>query len=195
MFDNIKILPDSIKRILDKTHGIILYQEQVIEIAREYAGLTEQEADVLRHAMGKKKARIMAKVKKGFIEGALNKGYPEEDAENVFAVLEKYSEYCLAGDTLIQTNQGLFSIRDIVEKKLEVLVSSIDLDGSIISQPIVQYWDHGEQLLYEYTLENGESVICAAGHRLMLETGELETAENIFRNRLDIKVVPYKGSS
>ncbi|MFQ5380059.1 MAG: DNA polymerase III subunit alpha [Dehalococcoidia bacterium] len=79
--------------ILDETYGVIVYQDQVMLIARQFAGYTLGQADVMRKAMGKKKADIMAAEKERFVEGAIAKGHSEADAEAVFALIEPFAGY------------------------------------------------------------------------------------------------------
>ena len=87
-------LHESLEPILKSTHGILVYQEQAILIATEIAGFDLQEADSLRKAIGKKKADVMAKVKKTFIEKASQKGIvTKEQAEEIFSWIEKSQRY------------------------------------------------------------------------------------------------------
>lgn len=87
-------LHESLEPILKSTHGILVYQEQAILIATEIAGFDLQEADILRKAIGKKKADVMAKVKKTFIEKASQKGIvTKEQAEEIFSWIEKSQRY------------------------------------------------------------------------------------------------------
>jgi DNA polymerase III subunit alpha len=80
--------------ILGKTYGVIVYQEQVMQIAVALSGFTMGEADVLRKAMGKKKADVMAKMKEKFVKGALAKnGMPERDGNELFTLIEKFAGY------------------------------------------------------------------------------------------------------
>ncbi|MCY4260123.1 MAG: DNA polymerase III subunit alpha, partial [Rhodobacteraceae bacterium] len=79
--------------LLDETNGIIVYQEQVMEIARRMAGYTRGHADILRKAMGKKLPAEMAREKPRFIDGAREKGVSARVAENVWKLLEKFAEY------------------------------------------------------------------------------------------------------
>jgi DNA polymerase III subunit alpha len=79
--------------ILRETYGVIVYQEQVMQIAREVAGYTLGQADILRRAMGKKKAEVMEKEKKTFVEGALKKGYTREQATKIFDLLIPFAGY------------------------------------------------------------------------------------------------------
>ena len=79
--------------ILSETYGLMVYQEQVMQISRKLAGFTMGEADGLRKAMGKKIAKKMAEAKVKFIEGAKNKGIPEKTAQLVFDHMEKFASY------------------------------------------------------------------------------------------------------
>ncbi len=79
--------------ILEPTYGIIVYQEQVMQIAQAYAGYTLGGADLLRRAMGKKKPEEMAKQKGVFVEGAVKNGYSEEKAIEIFELMEKFAAY------------------------------------------------------------------------------------------------------
>ncbi|KLV11708.1 DNA polymerase III subunit alpha [Photobacterium ganghwense] len=84
---------ESLKEILDPTYGIILYQEQVMQIAQVLAGYTLGGADLLRRAMGKKKPEEMAKQRAIFEEGAINNGIDGELAMRIFDLVEKFAGY------------------------------------------------------------------------------------------------------
>ena len=72
---------------------IIVFQDQVLHIAREFAGYTLGKADILRKAMGKKVPEIMAEEKDKFISGAIDKGYTQELASSVFDLVEPFAGY------------------------------------------------------------------------------------------------------
>ncbi len=82
-----------IKPILEPTYGIILYQEQVMQIAQELAGYTLGGADLLRRAMGKKKPEEMAKQRSVFKAGAIRKGIDASLAMKIFDLVEKFAGY------------------------------------------------------------------------------------------------------
>ncbi|ELV7509641.1 DNA polymerase III subunit alpha [Aeromonas veronii] len=84
---------ESLKPILEPTYGIILYQEQVMQIAQTLAGYTLGGADMLRRAMGKKKPEEMAKQRAGFEEGAVKNGIDGELAMKIFDLVEKFAGY------------------------------------------------------------------------------------------------------
>jgi DNA polymerase-3 subunit alpha len=79
--------------ILKDTYGVIVYQEQVMQIARELAGYSLGQADLLRRAMGKKKPEEMAKHREIFVKGALEKGLAQAKAEGVFDLMAMFAEY------------------------------------------------------------------------------------------------------
>lgn len=83
----------SIDHILAETQGIIVYQEQVMQIAQVMAGYSLGGADLLRRAMGKKIAAEMAKERPKFVKGAVANGVPEKKAGEVFDLLEKFANY------------------------------------------------------------------------------------------------------
>lgn len=82
-----------LEEILKPTYGIIVYQEQVMQIAQKMAGYTLSEADILRKAMGKKKPEQMAQQKDKFINGSVNNGYTKEKADEIFQLIEKFAAY------------------------------------------------------------------------------------------------------
>jgi DNA polymerase III subunit alpha len=79
--------------ILDETYGVIVYQDQVLLIAQQFAGYTLGEADIMRKAMGKKIVEKMAAERVRFIEGANARGYSTEDAERIFNLIEPFAGY------------------------------------------------------------------------------------------------------
>ena len=84
---------ECLKPALEPTYGVILYQEQVMQIAQEMGGYTLGGADLLRRAMGKKNAAEMAKQRDLFVEGAIAKGFAKNLASNVFDLMEKFAGY------------------------------------------------------------------------------------------------------
>jgi DNA polymerase-3 subunit alpha len=84
--------PD-LEACLTPTYGVIVYQEQVMQIAQTIGGYTLGGADMLRRAMGKKKPEEMAKHKGTFVDGAVKKGYDKDLAEYLFDLMAKFAEY------------------------------------------------------------------------------------------------------
>ncbi len=92
-----KLEPDylhpKLEEILKPTYGVIIYQEQVMQIAQKLSGFTAGEADILRRAMGKKKRAELEKQKQRFIEGAVKNGIKKEIAASIFLKIEPFAEY------------------------------------------------------------------------------------------------------
>lgn len=81
------------KEILEETYGVMVYQEQVMQMANLLAGYSLGDADLLRRAMGKKKVEEMAAQRQRFLEGAIRKGFNAKKAEKVFDHMEKFAGY------------------------------------------------------------------------------------------------------
>ncbi len=92
---NIKIeYPNKdLKRILDPTYGVLVYQEQIMQIANVMAGFTLSEADLLRRAMSKKKKELLSVQEKKFIEGSINNGYDFKVAKKYYEDILAFAEY------------------------------------------------------------------------------------------------------
>jgi DNA polymerase-3 subunit alpha len=86
-------LHPKIKEILEPTYGVIIYQEQVMQIAQVLAGFTAGQADILRRAMGKKKRIELEKQKQNFIDGAIKNGIQKDVAIYIFQKIEPFAEY------------------------------------------------------------------------------------------------------
>ncbi|WP_291318741.1 DNA polymerase III subunit alpha [Desulfonatronospira sp.] len=79
--------------VLKETYGVILYQEQVMKIAQVLAGYSLGDGDILRRAMGKKEASVMARQRSKFLQGAQEHGVSQETAEYIFDLVEKFAGY------------------------------------------------------------------------------------------------------
>ena len=82
-----------LKEILEPTYGVIIYQEQVMQIAQVLSGFSAGEADILRRAMGKKKRAELEKQKERFVNGAIKNGIKKETANSIFKKIEPFAEY------------------------------------------------------------------------------------------------------
>ena len=92
--DEVKYFHEALKPILEETYGVLTYQEQAMKIAQDLAGFNLEEADILRKAIGKKKADLMAEVKKKFMDGCAKVGLvTEEEAEEIFGWIQESQRY------------------------------------------------------------------------------------------------------
>lgn len=86
-------ITSQMKSILENTYGVIVYQEQIMQLAQTLAGYSLGEADLMRRAMGKKKKEEMAIHKEKFIEGAIRRGVAAEKADKVFNLMAQFADY------------------------------------------------------------------------------------------------------
>ncbi|MFG5131324.1 DNA polymerase III subunit alpha [Campylobacter lari] len=84
---------DDLKPILENTYGVIVYQEQVMQIVQKIGGFSLGGADNVRRAMGKKKREILDNLKAEYLEGAKKQGYDEKKADDLFELILKFAEY------------------------------------------------------------------------------------------------------
>ncbi len=82
-----------LKPILESTYGVMIYQEQIMQVAQVMAGFTLSKADILRKAMSKKKADELLKLEKDFIDGCISKGHSKELAEELYRLVMKFANY------------------------------------------------------------------------------------------------------
>jgi DNA polymerase-3 subunit alpha len=176
--------------ILKETYAVLVYQEQIMKMAQDLAGYSLGEADLLRRAMGKKKAAEMQKHREIFIKGSEKNGVPRHIAENLFEQMVKFAEYCLNGDTLVLTVEyGALPIGLIVKEQVQCTVYSVSSLGFVYTQPISQRHDRGTREVFQYLLEDGSKIESTADHRFMTAGGEMLPIQEIFERGLELRQV------
>lgn len=167
--DDAKPLHEELREILKETHQVLLYQEQIMKIARHIAGFSEGEADSLRKSVGKKDAELLFSLEQKFIDGCVKVGEVNaEEAKLIFSNIKASARYlfnkCWSPDTLVETESGEMLTLDEIEI------------GEKIRSPegfttVINKYDNGEKDLYEFTLESGRSVKCTIDHKFLCEDG------------------------
>ncbi|EAZ89317.1 trans-splicing intein-formed DNA polymerase III subunit alpha N-terminal partner DnaE-N [Crocosphaera chwakensis] len=174
--------------ILKETYAVLVYQEQIMKMAQDLAGYSLGEADLLRRAMGKKKIAEMTKHREIFIDGATKNGVSQAIAEDLFEQMIKFAEYCLSYDTEILTVEyGPMPIGKIVEENINCSVYTVNKNGFVYTQSIAQWHHRGEQEVFEYYLEDGETIRATKDHKFMTTEGKMLPIDEIFENNLDLK--------
>ena len=89
----VRYLIPEMKDILSNTYGVLVYQEQIMQLAQKLAGYSLGEADMMRRAMGKKKREAMAKEEEKFVTGAVGNGIKKDKAEEIFKLMAQFADY------------------------------------------------------------------------------------------------------
>ncbi|HZS06748.1 MAG TPA: DNA polymerase III subunit alpha [Blastocatellia bacterium] len=89
----VQYIVPQMKEVLENTYGVLVYQEQIMQLAQKLAGYSLGEADLMRRAMGKKKKEEMAKHEAKFIGGAVERGIPKDKAEKIFNLMSQFADY------------------------------------------------------------------------------------------------------
>ncbi len=86
-------IKEDVADILDDTYGIMVFQEQVMQVCRRLAGFDLGEADIMRRAIGKKKQKLLMEQKQKFVQGCIDQGYGRELGETIFQKIEEFADY------------------------------------------------------------------------------------------------------
>lgn len=205
--ENVEYEHPLIKKVLEKTFGHIIFQEQLMQLAHFVGGLSLDDCDKLRKAItkrsmsGKSKAKEEAlRLEKMFIEGAVERGIKKEIAQELFDKMEYFSGYgfnaCLEGSELIDTysNDGTFvrskKIIDITEG--DYVSSRDEKTGRQIVVDVVKLHKNGPKELYDFELEDGKKVRCTMNHKFRVTDGRMLPMQQIIEQNLDIVVKDAK---
>ena len=163
----------SLASILKPTYGVIVYQEQVMQIAQVLAGYTLGGADILRRAMGKKKPEEMQKQRVVFTNGAVEHSVDKEKATYIFDLMEKFAAYgfnkTLDKNTKIHTIDGVKLIKDC---KAGDKVISRTPEGESVYTEVIALHDHGIVPLWEIQFNDGTIERCTLDHKWLTDQGQ-----------------------
>src|SRR3989454_1321831 len=151
-----------------ETYGIMVYQEQIMQIASEMAGFTMGEADTLRRAMGKKDRELMAKQREKFIAGCKERGTAPSKSERVWELMAKFAGYgfnkCLSADAMIEMADGTRKPITAIRDGDKVLTK----DGVCAAK---RMRPSGVRAVGKLTLANGMAVRCTPDHPIFTQRG------------------------
>src|SRR3990167_377512 len=162
-----------LKPILEKTNGLIIYQEQCMRIATDLCGYTLSEADDLRKAIGKKKAELMAKQEKKFKQGWINHGLPVDKGNQLWELIVGFASYAfnktVEKDTKVITIDGVKNIQDCTNLDSIFTISN---RGEISQSKVKALHDHGKVPIWEIEFDNGTTERCTLDHKWLTGIGQ-----------------------
>jgi hypothetical protein len=187
----VEYLHDSLEPILKETYGVLVYQEQSMMIAQKLAGFDLKEADALRKAIGKKKADLMEKVKKAFLEGAASQGIiTKEIAEELFSWIEKSNRYafnkCLSPKTIVITENGEKCLDELNIGDKVLAPKNLNEDEFV---EVIDIIDNGIKEVVEITMEDGKKIICTLDHKFLCSDGKVHKLIEILEQNLEIMCI------
>jgi len=180
-----------LKPILEKTYGVILYQEQVMQILNVAGGIPLRDCYQVLKAISKKKGSVFEKYKGIFLEnGKKNLNYTDEEIQNLYDLLLSFSEYgfnkTLTEDTIINSEYGLKQIKDF---KVGDKVYCVNEQGEQELTSVLAIHDHGILDVVEIVFDDGYKVKCTLDHKFLTNYGQLPLWK-ILKNNLKVLCSP-----
>jgi DNA polymerase-3 subunit alpha len=193
-----------LETVLEPTQGVIVYQEQVMRIVQILGGLSLAEADVLRKAVGKKDADLIAKELGKFVDKAVEKGYPRQQIKDLADQIEAFGRYgfnkCLPGDTevLDAATGRLVRIEDLYHRRAGLeAVATCDTDAlRLLRGPVTDVVDNGVKPVFCLRTESGREIEATENHPFFTfdgwkQLGELKPGVHVAVPR----ALPVEGSA
>jgi len=166
----IKKMHALIDELLRPTYGVIVYQEQVMQIAQKLSGYTLGGADLLRRAMGKKKPEEMAKQKGVFVDGAVGNGVVAEEAATIFDLVEKFAGYgfnkCLGQNTPIwdASTGERTTVGELFRERRPFTTHSLGPDGKLRARRVLDVVWNGYRQVYRLRTRSGRELTATDNH-------------------------------
>ena len=176
--DAITYIDERLRPITESTYGVILYQEQSMQIAKSIAGFSGPEADDLRKAIGKKQRDRMAALRDRFFEGARATGTSEAVINELWAVNEAAADYsfnkCASATTRVHPSgrQAHPAVGGAQTSAPEIM--SMWADGTIRPHKVHRIVRTGKKFVYRVRCESGRQIRATADHRLLTTEGYME---------------------
>jgi DNA polymerase-3 subunit alpha len=163
--------PDpSLEDVLKDSYGIIVYQDQVLQVVRKLAGYSLGQADVLRRAMGKKEKEVMALEGPKFISAAVQNGFAATTAERVWELLQPFANYafnkCLvANSTLVDAQTGeRTTVGSLYSHPRPFAIHALGPDGKLRARRVTDVLANGRKPVFELRTAQGRRITATANH-------------------------------
>ncbi|TMF06063.1 MAG: DNA polymerase III subunit alpha [Chloroflexi bacterium] len=176
--------PDpSLADVLEESYGIIVYQDQVLQVVRKLAGYSLGQADVLRRAMGKKEKEVMAREGPKFIEAVVANGYPRPTAERVWDLLQPFAGYAfnkcvLAETSLLDAVTGeRTTVGSLYTNPRPFTIHALADDGKLRARAVTHVMANGSKPVFELRTAQGRRITTTANHPFRTLSGWTNLAD------------------
>ena len=215
----ITYLHEKLKPILEETYGVMVYQEQVMQIAQEIGGYSLGQADILRRAMGKKNKEEMQAQKKRFIDGAVERGIDLNIAETLFEQMSKFASYgfnkshstpygiltyqtaYLKANYMIEFFAAIMTLDSSNTDKLYAYYQDAKKNGITIKPPDINLSDHDFSVNYEdNSIRYSLTAIKSSGDQAVIEivkerekNGKFKSIFDFYKRMSKLKIITRKA--
>lgn len=203
-----KSIEPFVKKHLQDTYGLLVYQEQVMQVCNSLAGFSITDGYKMIKAVGKKKKDLLDKFAKHFVDGCVANGVDRQVATDYWdKVIIPFADYafnkCLLGTTTVQdcktneiyTLEQLAEMFDATEESIiddpnrpDIYIKSY-LNGDFVEDQVLDVFETGEKEVYEVELENGMIVRCTMDHKFLCSDSKVRTVSEILEG--DFEILSY----
>ncbi len=181
MPESISFADERLRPITETTKGVILYQEQSMQIAKTLAGFSGAKADDLRKAIGKKNREAMAKLEPEFVAGCRASGTSDQVIEQLWATNVKAADYsfnkCLSAQSRVILPDGTRIRLSTAARRQVPEIMSMWADGEIRPHKVQRIVKTGSKFVYRVVCESGRQVRATAEHRFLTTAGYVEVGD------------------
>lgn len=192
-----KLLPvtydhPKLKSILEETFGVIVFQEQIMHLARAMCDWTFVKADYLRKAVAKKKG--ISEQKDKFIPDCLKAtpDFGEHMTHRLWDMIETFGKYgfnkSVTGDTIVASDRGYVRIDDVTHT--DRILTLDPKSGNIVPSNVITLHDHGLIPVYEVEFDDGSKVVCTLDHKFLTDEGQVPVHEITRKNLCVWGIIP-----
>jgi DNA-directed DNA polymerase III PolC len=179
--DAVTVPDERLEPIIGSTYGVILYQEQAMQISKALAGFSGAKADDLRKAIGKKNREAMAALKPEFVEGCRANGVSQQVIDWLWDTNERSADYsfnkCATGDTRVILEDGTRTRLSEAFRLQPTRLMSMWADGEVRPNAVERIAQTGRKPVYHVRCESGRQIKVTADHRLLTTEGYLEVRD------------------
>lgn len=188
----IEYLHPKLKPILQNTYGVMIFQEQLMQVAQKIAGFSLGEADILRKAVGKKIKKLLLEQKEKMIQGMTENKIQKETAKKIWNWIIPFARYgfnrCLTKDTeIVNANTGeILTIQEIIENKKLPRMFCCDKNLKFKKASAIKVFKNGTKPIYKITTRLGKNIKASNNHPFLTVNGWKKIEELKIRDRIGI---------